>query len=103
MVKLVSTENNREATLANVPEVMFAKREKLREALDWADVIAIGPGIGLGEEETIMLSICIQESKKPLIIDADWITTLSSQEQLLEISAKQLDKEIIITPHLGVL
>ena len=101
MVKIVSTKNNRDAIIMSVPEVMFVNREKLKDALEWADVIAIGPGIGLESEAKSMLSICINDSKKPLIIDADGITILSSNKYLLETLSKQIDREIAITPHLG--
>ena len=50
MVKVISAEENRTILQQAVPEALFGSREDLARSLAWADVIAVGPGIGQGPE-----------------------------------------------------
>lgn len=77
--------------------------EKMQQAYDWADVIAIGPGIGLGVEAKMLLTWSVMRTDKPLVIDADGINLLAQEEilkQYLEDRAKE-GRTIIMTPHAG--
>jgi NAD(P)H-hydrate epimerase len=69
--------------------------EELQEKCDWADVIAIGPGLGREEitQKTILEIIQSNKSKK-FVIDADAILALGNNEY------KTINlKEKILTPH----
>ncbi len=71
--------------------------QELLESFRWADVIGIGPGIGLDKQAQKLLDTVLFYGKKPLVIDADAIVMLREREEAL----KNYPKEVIITPHLG--
>lgn len=71
--------------------------KELLESFIWADVIGIGPGIGLGKQAEKFLDTVLLYGKKPLVIDADAIGMLREREILL----KNYPQEVILTPHLG--
>ncbi len=71
--------------------------QELLESFRWADVIGIGPGIGLDKQAQKLLDTVLFYGKKPLVIDADAIGMLREREEAL----KNYPKEVIITPHLG--
>ena len=80
-----------------LPEVMFLSRDKLFEnpSFDKYDAVAIGPGIGQGNEAKALLSLLL-ESKRPVIADADALNLLASNSLLL----RKLPKDSILTPHM---
>lgn len=65
--------------------------------LDDFDVIAVGPGIGKAEQTQKMLKILIQESSKPMVLDADALNILSENPTWLSF----LPSNSILTPHPG--
>jgi len=74
--------------------------EQLKESIEWADSILIGPGMGINkttQEATIKILEIIKSSKKPCVIDADGLKLVKDNKDLL----KQLD--VILTPHEGEL
>jgi NAD(P)H-hydrate epimerase len=60
--------------------------------------LAIGPGIGLGEETSALIRRLVQGSDLPTVIDADGLTALSGHMHVLD---HQNDRQIILTPHPG--
>lgn len=72
---------------------------RLNELLKEAQVIAIGPGLGTGEKENVLLEKVVKETICPIIIDADAIILLSKNKSLL----KYLENRAIMTPHPGEL
>ena len=50
MVKVITAEENRQIIQQGIPEALYGSCRQLTESLDWADVIAIGPGIGREEQ-----------------------------------------------------
>ncbi|MBM4136433.1 MAG: NAD(P)H-hydrate epimerase [Nitrospira sp.] len=69
-----------------------------------ADVLAIGPGIGVSVETEKLIKTLIKNSKNPMVIDADGINALSGSRvkghvarDILRISKSP----IILTPHPG--
>jgi ADP-dependent NAD(P)H-hydrate dehydratase / NAD(P)H-hydrate epimerase len=62
-----------------------------------ADVLAIGPGIGVTAEIRRLIKILIQHSTAPLVIDADGINSLQGERALFSKSKVP----IILTPHPG--
>lgn len=116
MVKTVTAADNREIFLQAVPESMLLtyqeteteeEREKFRtalqEALDWADVILIGPGIGTKDKARELLVKCLTDSRLPIVIDADGLNLLAKDRKLQElaVSAGRSGRTIVLTPHLG--
>ena len=59
------------------------------------NAIAIGPGIGKGEKTANALKLLIQNSQRPLILDADALNILSENKTWLAF----LPKDSILTPH----
>ena len=72
----------------------------IKDRIDWADAVVIGPGCGRSEEtrETLVESIkYCQETKIPTLIDADGLFALSEDPEL----CKQLNANFLLTPHHG--
>ena len=105
MVKVVSVEENRIILQQAVPEALFGTEEDLKESLQWADVIALGPGLGKGEKALESLRQAVCGSGKPLVADADGLNLLSEQRELGRLLWEQGagGRKIILTPHPGEL
>lgn len=86
----------------SVPEVMVVsgKSKKTIEPLEWnslqPDTIGIGPGIGKTPKALACLRNILQNTKTPMVVDADAINLLSENEELLNI----VPPNSILTPHL---
>ena len=71
--------------------------DHLSEMADWADVVALGPGIGRDMETQDLCRQLVTSINCPLIIDADALFALSADPDLLI----QRVAGTIITPHAG--
>jgi hydroxyethylthiazole kinase-like uncharacterized protein yjeF len=71
--------------------------KKLNEKIKWADVIAIGPGLGRNEEtQAAVLKILEEKECNKFVIDADAIFALgNSNYQYIDL------KDFVLTPHHG--
>lgn len=82
-----------------LPEVMYAGREQfklnLSAAIEKFSAIAIGPGLGSGEESTALVKAFLNEQKL-LLIDADALNILAEHKALLE----HLPQGAVLTPHM---
>ena len=103
LVKLYTPKENKTAMQTLLPEALLEiydreipSKEQLMQAVDWADVVVIGPGLGMDPEAEKILEYVIRESEVPLVIDADGLNLLAKNPNWLY--AKR--KEIIITPHI---
>ena len=67
------------------------------ELIKGASSIAFGPGIGTGHREEIILEQVINNSRCPVVIDADGINLIGKNKSLLG----NLKGRAIITPHPG--
>ena len=105
MVKVITPAQNRTILQETVPEALYGTMENMKEGMEWADVIAIGPGLGKGAAALEALSEVILESDKSLLIDADGLNLLAEQPSLRESLAAQGKKgrNVILTPHVGEL
>lgn len=94
LVRVLTHKDNIIPILTARPEIMVDELtdERLTEALEWADVIAIGPGLGQRDWGKRALKR-VASSEKPMLWDADALN-------LLAISAEKRQNRII-TPHLG--
>uniref|UniRef100_UPI0028A7493A NAD(P)H-hydrate dehydratase n=1 Tax=Pantoea sp. TaxID=69393 RepID=UPI0028A7493A len=94
LVRVLTHEDNIAPILTARPELMVdtLSEARLQQALEWADVIAIGPGLGQrewGKQALKRVAAC----EKPMLWDADALN-------LLAINADSRQNRII-TPHPG--
>ena len=121
MVRVVTPEENRVIIQQNIPEALLttyqikqseadfekATQKKVLQAFEWADCIAIGPGLGKSMEAKSLLTWAITKTKKPLVIDADGINLLAQTEELKSYLTEQYakgelpERALIMTPHVG--
>ncbi len=86
LVKIHTTESNREIIQTRLPEAMLVSYEdntfsaedirKLDEAMDWATAIVCGPGLGTDDAAGEIVKTVLMHGDKPLIIDADGINCI---------------------------
>ena len=100
MVKVLSDEGNRQIIQQSVPEALFGTYAELGKSLDWADVIAMGPGMSVTEEAGRCLRTVLETCWKPLLIDADGLNLLAADASLQDLLAAR-DGVCILTPHMG--
>ena len=95
LVKVLSDAGNRQVLQTRLPEILFGERKDLEESLKWCDCILFGPGVGVSEETKEMLEMVLKEGKKPLVIDADGLNTISRFNMKID-----YPYGTIMTPHL---
>ena len=71
--------------------------EEIMQRFDWADAIAIGPGLGPNEETIKFVEVLISAASKPLVIDADGLRPFMGNHNLFE----EITVPFVITPHYG--
>lgn len=105
MVKVITSKKNRVILQQSVPEALLGTEEDLQQSMAWADVIAIGPGLGKNHKALFCLEQVIGEGRKPLLIDADGLNLLAVHPRLKDILAEQgvKGRSVILTPHVGEL
>ncbi len=69
----------------------------IEKALLDKTAVAIGPGIGVSDDTVELVSYIVENSKIPVVIDADGINSLSKNLDVL----KRKKAPIILTPHPG--
>ena len=67
-----------------------------REIGKWADVVAIGPGLGGGSARQVVERV-LRSFKGPVVLDADAINAFSSDSDAL--AALLYDRPAVLTPH----
>lgn len=104
LVKIFTHEKNRTMLNERVPEAILTtydgkkyRKELLVEAVNWADVIVIGPGLGTLELSGSILKTVLQTTSVPMVVDADALNLLAQEKELL----KRPHTDLILTPHLG--
>lgn len=79
-----------------IPEVMIRRTRDLREVLEFpADVVAIGPGLGLERPEEVLQ--IIRDASQRMVIDADALTILSRSPFVV----RNCTTPRLLTPHPG--
>lgn len=118
MVRIVTCEENREILQRTVPEALLTvlngdmqreeKERLLGEAASWADVAAVGPGIGKSDEtrenfQILYTWMCAEGREKPLILDADALNLLAEPGKPEHCLVKRDPGMTVLTPHIGEL
>jgi len=103
LVRIVTPMENREILQSLLPEAILSTYQAqnldlqmIKEAISWADVIDIGPGLGKSETAKKILKLVLEKRECPLVIDADAINLMAKHQELW----KENMKDVIITPHL---
>lgn len=108
LIKLCTAKENQGILQSLIPEAIllsFPREEKelsdLEKAMEWADFLLFGPGMGTEEESKRLLQWVLQKGKVPLLIDADGLNLLSS-DSAIQALAKEYgrSKLLFLTPHL---
>ena len=108
MVRILTEESNRIILQQQFPEAILSVYEPsmspdelseiVRKAMDWADVVAVGPGLSISKTaENLLQTVLTFRQSKPIVIDADALNLLAKRKDL----QAQCDAACILTPHLG--
>ncbi|MBO5146517.1 MAG: NAD(P)H-hydrate dehydratase [Lachnospiraceae bacterium] len=117
MVRIFTASENRENLLKKLPEAIVdtymddgetqiskMEADALKAGIEWASVVAIGPGISVSDKAKAILELTLESCRKPMVIDADALNILAQNEELLkqfEFGRRENDSDVIFTPHLG--
>ncbi len=74
----------------NKDSITYDDIDTIRQALGWPNVVAIGNGLGDGEEQRQVVNTIIKEFKKKFVIDADGVKVVNRDF---------LDNNVLITPN----
>ena len=98
-IELISVPENREILQVSVPEALFVERtsEGLQGVLERAGAVVAGPGMGTGEADLQVLRSVIATGSAPLLLDADAVTLLARNPDLLDGASRP----VLLTPHPG--
>ena len=122
LVRILTAQENREILQRQIPEAIlttYETREEgiserdaecIKEAVAWASVIILGPGLGMSAMSAGIVNYVICECKVPLVIDADGLNIISrlitekvpaeeGVEGRIRFLAELLPSETILTPH----
>lgn len=102
LVSVASAPENVHALHAQLPEAMHLNmydEETLSETIQKADVIVLGPGLGLGDQAVKIFKQTLQSLNEDhqIVIDGDAITHFANESPTIDLPETQ----IVFTPHLG--
>lgn len=100
LVRLAGSEPTIRAAQASLPDALTlvsglgpGLERGLHEAVEWADAVVLGPGLGRGEARSAFVRAMMLACEKPMILDAD---ALHAREALTQGAAPR-----VLTPHAG--
>lgn len=103
LVKIYTHESNRTIIQSQLPEaVMMTYKDYegalscIEDAMKWATVIVVGPGLGVDITSERMLYELLMNAEVPLVVDADALNILSNNIELLNTASVSM----IMTPHM---
>lgn len=104
IVRVVGDPVNRTAVQAAAPDAVWTDWSDptgLEAAVEWADALAIGPGLGRGEERRRLVGSVLElRDERPAVLDAD---ALNVWEGRLADLADRVGGGDLLTPHPGEL
>ncbi len=103
MVRVLTPDCNRTVIQTALPEAIVTcydpdalDRTLLADAIAWADVTGIGPGLGTSDTALELLKDTLDLFEKPMVMDADALNLLSANRHLME----KVRPGTILTPHI---
>lgn len=107
LVRVFTEESNRQIIQTLLPEAILTTYDgrrdgmkKLPEAISWADVIVLGPGMGQGKTTRAFLTILKECVKVPVILDADGLNEIARMREEEGNYLKDFPVPVILTPHI---
>lgn len=104
IVRILTPEENRIIIQTALPEAILTTYSTsqmdfnvLETALEWADAVVCGPGLGTTEIAETILKYTLEHAVVPMVLDADALNIIAKDRSLLQ----KASAEIIVTPHLG--
>jgi len=99
LVQIYTVRENQTVLQSILPEAIIRTYasfdpDELHQLIDWADVAAIGSGLGQGRLASKLVQETVSYIKKPCLIDADGLNLLAGKTQMLK------EGNFILTPHL---
>jgi len=99
LVKLVAGPETIDAARASLPDVLTVEsalgpelEEEAAQALEWADALVIGPGLGREPARGQFLKAALACRPIPTVVDADALTLFQGPAP---------ERPLVLTPHLG--
>ena len=102
LVKIMTHRDNLIPLQGALPEALYTiysdspDPEAVKEAVQWADVVLIGPGLGKSDISRQLLESVITVSEVPMVMDADALNLISEDLSLLS----KIKGPAVLTPHL---
>lgn len=104
LVRIYTEESNRQILQMLLPEAILTTYqekteeplEELQNAMEWADVICIGCGLGRSDLSVKLMKTFLKKNQRPCVMDADGLNILSTLPEYYE----YLDERYILTPHM---
>lgn len=103
LVRIVTPESNRTIIQTRLPEAVITTytaktltADRIKEVMEWADVIGIGCGLGLSDEAVFITKTVLKYGQKPTIADGDGLNIIANNKELLN----NHNQPLLITPHL---
>lgn len=105
LVRVLTHESNRvilqtnvlEALLTTYSDVIENDYKKILDAIAWATVIVIGPGLGMDSTAKELVEILLEHASVPCVLDADALNLVAKYH----IDLSKAKVPIAITPHMG--
>lgn len=98
LVKLVASRDTLEAARASLPDVLTVESQLgpelepgVVEALEWADALVVGPGLGQGAPRSRFVAALLAQKARPTVLDADALALYDGKAE----------RPFVFTPHLG--
>ena len=109
LVKTFTPEENRIIVQEKLPEAILSSYDareagkdpesfarKIARETEWADVIVLGPGIGMEDHARLMVENVLKDAYVPIILDADALNLAAEYREL----TGYFTENIIVTPHM---
>ncbi len=106
LVRIAAPRETVAAAQANNPDITCVEsalgeslEPALLEALEWADAVVLGPGLGRGAATARFARLLIAAARRPLLLDADGLMVFRGAAD--ELSGLCAGSRVLLTPHRG--